>query len=208
MNWNEFYSGDEWEREAGIAGTEEMTTMASRFIEMVDPADLASVGCGPAAAELELAAGYPDVEFYGFDLSEAIIVNNRRVADERGLENIHFAVDALPDLETDRCFDVVNAVGMLYWIEDTEAAVRDLYDRVTDGGHLVVNYPNLYLHYEVVNELPDEKRDNVPLVRDAENLLTFDRVGELLGSKPRSYYNLVDGRQHRELKWPIVVVGK
>lgn len=38
--------------------------------------------------------------------------------------------------------------------------LETLYEHVNDGGYLVVNYPNLYLHYEVVNELPAEKRDN------------------------------------------------
>lgn len=208
MNWEEYYRGDEWERTAGIAGTEAMTEMAARFVEMVDPDDFASVGCGPGAVELELAERFPDVEFYGYDLSEAIVDDNRRVADERGLDNVHFAVDELPGLRTDRPFDVVYAVGMLYWIRDVEAAVRDLYEHVAEGGHLVVNYPNRYLHYEVRNELPPEERDNAPLVRDGENLLTFDRVGEILGAKPRSYYDMVDGAEHRELKWPIVVVER
>jgi hypothetical protein len=72
----------------------------------------------------------------------------------------------------------------------------------------VVNYPNRYLHYEVLDEESDADRDVAPLVRDAENLMTFDEVGRLLGSKPRSYYNLVGGEKHRELKWPIVVVEK
>lgn len=208
MNWEEYYRDDDWEREAGIAGTEAMTEMASRFIDMVDPADFASVGCGPAAVELKLAERYPEIPFYGFDLSPTIIADNERVAAERGLENIQFAVDELPHLETDRTFDIVYAVGMLYWISEIEDAIRDLYAHVSDGGHLIVNYPNLYLHYEVVNELPAEKRDNAPLVRDRENLLTFDRIGEILGTSPRSYYNLVDGAEHRELKWPIVVVDK
>lgn len=208
MNWEEYYRDDDWEREAGIAGTEAMTEMASRFIDMVDPADFASVGCGPAAVELKLAERYPEIPFYGFDLSPTIVADNERVAAERGLENIQFAVDELPHLETDRTFDIVYAVGMLYWISEIEDAIRDLYAHVSDGGHLIVNYPNLYLHYEVVNELPAEKRDNAPLVRDRENLLTFDRIGEILGTSPRSYYNLVDGAEHRELKWPIVVVDK
>jgi trans-aconitate methyltransferase len=208
MNWEEHYREEDWEREAGIAGKEAMTAMASRFIDMVEPADFASVGCGPAAIELELAERYPDIRFYGYDLSETVIEDDERVAEERGLENVHFAVDELPHLETDRTFDVVYAVGMLYWTRETEAAVRDLYDHVDEGGHLVLNYPNLYLHYEIVNELSQEDRDTAPLVRDKENLLTFDRVGEILGAKPRSYYNMVDGAEHRELKWPIVVVEK
>ena len=206
--WDEYYRGDEWEREAGIAGTAGMTEMAGRFIDMVEPADFASVGCGPAAVELELAERHPDVEFYGFDRSPAIVEDDRREAEARGLDNVQFAVDALPRLETDRRFDVVYAVGMLYWVREIEDGIEDLYAHVRDGGRLVVNYPNRYLHYEVLDEESDADRDVAPLVRDAENLMTFDEVGRLLGSKPRSYYNLVGGETHRELKWPIVVVEK
>ncbi|PSP67537.1 class I SAM-dependent methyltransferase [Halobacteriales archaeon QS_1_69_70] len=206
--WDEYYRGDEWEREAGIAGTAGMAEMAGRFIDMVEPADFASVGCGPAAAEFELAERYPEVEFYGFDRSPAIVEDDRREADARGLDNVQFAVDALPRLETDRRFDVVYAVGMLYWVREIEDAIVDLYTHVREGGQLVVNYPNRYLHYEVLDEESDADRDVAPLVRDAENLMTFDEVGRLLGSKPRSYYTLVGAEDHRELKWPIVVVEK
>lgn len=208
MDWKAYYREEDWDREAGIAGAEAMTTMADRFIAYSDPADVVSVGCGPAAVLFRLADRHPDIEFYGLDRSETVIEANRDLADDRSLDNIHFAVDSLPRLASDRTFDVVYCVGALYWTEAIETALEDLYAHVAAGGHLVVNYPNRYLHYEVVNELPAEKRENVPLVRDAENLLTFDRVGALLDSKPKSYYNLVDGAEHREVKWPIVVVEK
>lgn len=207
-DWEAYYRDGDWEREAGIAGEEAMTTMADRFIDLSAPADFASVGCGPAAVIFRLAELHPGIEFYGIDLSETIIADNRRVATDRELDNVHFVVDSLPELSLDRSFDVVYCVGASYWVERIEAAVVDLYDHVAAGGSLVVNYPNLYLHYEVVDELSAETRDSAPLVRDRQNLLTFDRIGELLGRKPRSYYNLVDGSEHREVKWPIVVVEK
>lgn len=208
MDWDAYYREADWEREAAIAGEEAMTALADRFIAFSDPDDFVSVGCGPAAVLFRLAERHPEIEFYGLDLSETIIAANRQVAVDRGLDNVQFAVDTLPALATDQTFDVVYCVGMIYWIEAIEAAVRELYAHVNDGGYLVLNYPNRYLHYEVVKELDEEKRENVPLVRDEENLLTFDEVGEILGTKPRSYYNLVDGPEHRELKWPIVVVEK
>lgn len=208
MDWEEYYRTEDWDRDAAVAGTEAMTTLASRFVEYSDPATFASVGSGPAAVLFGLAEAYPDIDFFGFDISETVIAANRSHADELGLDNVRFAVDSLPELSTDRTFDVVYSIGALFFVRAVERALRDLYDHVAGGGHLVVNYPNLYLHYEVMSELDEDGRTNVPLVRDRENLLTFDRVGELLGAKPRSYYNLVDGREYREVKWPIVVVEK
>lgn len=206
MDWEEYYRTEDWDRDAGVAGTEAMTTLASRFVEYCDPSDFASVGCGPAAVLFGLAEAYPDIDFYGFDISETVIAANRSHTEELGPDNVRFDVDSLPELSTDRTFDVVYSIGTLYFVRAVERAVRDLYDHVAEGGHLVVNYPNRYLHYEVLSELDEAGQTNIPLVRDRENLLTFDRVGELLGAKPRSYYNLVDGREHREVKWPIVVV--
>lgn len=208
MDWEAYYRDGDWEREAGIAGAEVMTTLADRFIAYSDPGDFLSVGCGPAAVLFGLAERHPEIEFYGLDRSETVIADDERVAADRGLDNVHFVVDTLPGLAIERTFDVVYCVGMIYWVEAIERAVEELYVHVNDGGHLVLNYPNRYLHYEVVNELAEEKRDNAPLVRDGENLLTFDDVGALLGTTPRSYYTLVDGAEHRELKWPIVVVEK
>lgn len=59
MKWEERYRSDEWERNAGIAGTGPMTEMASRFIDIVEPANFTSVGCGPAAVELRLGRAVP-----------------------------------------------------------------------------------------------------------------------------------------------------
>lgn len=208
MNWEEYYRTEDWDRDAGVAGAEAMTTLATRFVEYSDPADFASVGCGPAAVLFRLAESYPETEFYGFDISETVVAENRAHAAELGLDNVQFAVDSLPELATDRTFDVVYSIGTLFFVRAVERALEDLYAHVDEGGYLVVNYPNLYLHYEVMRELDEDGQSNIPLVRDRENLLTFDRVGEILGAKPRSYYNLVDGREHREVKWPIVVAEK
>lgn len=208
VDWEEYYSEGDWERDAGVAGVEAMTAMADRFLAFAEPAEFASVGCGPAAVLFGLAESHPDVDFFGFDISETVVAANRDHAADLGLDNVHFEVDSLPELATDRKFDVVYSIGTLFFVREGERALEDLYEHVSNGGYLVVNYPNRYLHYEVVNELDEDGQSKIPLVRDRENLLTFDRVGEILGTKPRSYYNLVDGEEHREVQWPIVVLQK
>ncbi|WP_323191450.1 class I SAM-dependent methyltransferase [Halostella sp. PRR32] len=215
MDWDEFYREAEYDRCAYLAG-EEMADLLALFLETVAgddgamPRDLSSVGCGPAVVPFELAERYPEMDVYGYDLSETVVRDNRHLAAERGLENLHFAVDELPDLATDREFDVVYCVATLYFVADPESALRALFDLVREGGHLVVNYPTERLQRAVREEFDERKREAFHLVRDGENLITRERVGEVLGAKPHDYWSAVDATAVLEEnpEWPTVYVEK
>ncbi|WP_121821182.1 class I SAM-dependent methyltransferase [Halostella salina] len=224
MDWEQFYREADYDRCAYLAG-EEMADLLARFLERVAggggaggntggsgefPADLASFGCGPAVVPFALAERYPDLDVYGYDLSETVVRDNRRLADERGLDNLSFAVDELPDLSTDRRFDVVYCVATLYFVADPEPALRALYDRVRPGGHLIVNYPTAELQQVVREEFDERKREAFHLVRDGENLITCERVGEVLDAEPRDYWAAVDADDVIEEtpESPVVYVEK
>jgi len=222
MDWERFYREADYDRCAYLAG-EEMADLLARFVERVAtpadrgrsavgerPADLASFGCGPAVVPFALAERFPDLDVYGYDLSETVVRDDRRLADERGLGNLSFAVDELPDLSTDRRFDVVYCVATLYFVADPEPALRALYDRVRPGGHLVVNYPTEELQQVVREEFDERKREAFHLVRDGQNLLTRERVGEVLGAEPRDYWAAVDADDviDGEPESPVVYVEK
>lgn len=193
-----------------------MADLLARFLETVAadggefPADLASFGCGPAVVPFELAERFPDLDVYGYDLSETVVRDNRRLAAERGLENLRFAVDELPDLTTDREFDVVYCVATLYFVADPEPALRALYDRVREGGYLIVNYPTEQLRRVVREEFDERKREAFRLVRDGKNLITRERVGEVLGAEPRDYWSAVDAAAviDENPEWPTVYVER
>lgn len=191
-DWNDFYAGGEYERLAYI-GSEAMPVLLERFFEQVGtPADVASVGCGPAATEFELGPRYPETEFYGYDIARAVVDDNTAHADAEGLDNLHFAVDSLPALTTDRQFDLVYCLATLYFVDDVEASVRALYDRVRPGGHLVFNYANRYTRAQFDREFDGNRRDLFARVIDGSNLLSYRRIEELLGREPRSYWKAVD----------------
>jgi len=218
IDWDEFWrEADEARRNAAATGQYGKADLIERFFEAVGtPEDLGSFGCGPAHAEFAVADLFPDVDVYGYDVARSVIAENRASGADRGIENVSFAVDRLPDLATDRSFDLVYCVGTLYYVPAIERAVEALYERVRPGGHLVVDYPNrltpaAYRRVIADADDPEEEawyRDRFSVVLDRENLLSYDRIHELLGRWPRSYYSLVDAQSASARAAPCVYVPK
>jgi trans-aconitate methyltransferase len=188
--WRAFYDERDYDRCAYLEG-EEMVDYAEALFERVGvPDTVASVGCGPAVVEFELAERYPDTQFRCFDVAEGVIADNRDLARERGPDNLAFEVAALPDADLGGPHDLVYCVATLYFVEDVERALRTLYDAVAPGGHLVVSYPDRRLR-EWVREQGEEKRAFFELVADGENLLTPAEVRAVLGDV-RDYWALAE----------------
>ncbi|WP_435348318.1 class I SAM-dependent methyltransferase [Haloarchaeobius sp. HRN-SO-5] len=192
FDWEaDFYAATDWDRGAYIGGDDMPDHLETFFEREGVPSSVADVGCGPALVPFELAPRYPDTEFYGYDVAPSVVEANRQRAADEGLENLQFAVDSLPDLDVDRRFDLVYSMATLYFVADAEGALRALFDRVRPGGTLVVNYPNRYTRTWVTEEAPPEKREAFSLVARGENLLSYDRIAEVLGRRPRSYWSAV-----------------
>ncbi|WP_458188867.1 class I SAM-dependent methyltransferase [Haladaptatus sp. NG-WS-4] len=210
MDWERFYRRADYDRCAYIGG-ERMADLAERLFERVGvPEDFASVGCGPAVVPFRLAERYPDTDFYGFDVSETVVRDNGERATERGLENLHFAVDSLPDLDTDRRFDVVYCVATLYFVAEPRRAIESLYSRVRTGEHLVLNYPNEASREQFDAEFEGRKRESFELVLSGANLISEDVVREVTGAETRNYWELVEAEDEAfvDSATPCVVVGK
>ena len=228
-DWEQFYRNADYDRCAYLAG-EEMADLLARFFEReaqealladgdasvddvdtssddVDafPDDVASVGCGPAVTLFDLAERFSDVEFYGYDVSETVVADNRAAAAD--LPNLRFAVDALPSLDTDRRFDVVYCVATLFFVADPESAIRNLFERVRDGGSLVVNYPDEALR-ETADSFEGRKREAFELVRSGENVLAESDVEEALGTEVADYWQAVGAEHIAEDRWPTVYARK
>lgn len=192
FDWErDFYAADDWDRGAYLGGEDMPGHLATFFEDVGVPDSIADVGCGPALVPFELAPEYTDTEFHCYDVAPSVVEANRQRASEAGLSNLRFAVASLPDLGVDREFDLVYCMATLYFVADAERALRELYDLVTPGGTLVCNYPNRYTRTWVVEEADAEKREAFDLVARGENLLSYERIGELLGRTPRSYWSAV-----------------
>lgn len=210
MDWERFYRRADYDRCAYIGG-ETMADLAERFFDRVGiPDDFASVGCGPAVVPFLLAERYPDTEFFGFDLSETVVRDNGERADELGLENLHFAIDLLPDLDTDRRFDVVYCVATLYFVDEPRRAIERLYSRVREDGYLVLNYPNRASREKFDAEFEGRKRKSFEHVLDGQNLIGKEVVREVTGAETRNYWEFVDAedKEFVDSATPCVVVKK
>ena len=184
--WQTFYEQREYDRCAYLDG-EAMVEHAVAFFEYAGvPETVLSVGCGPAVTEFALAERHPDTEFVCVDVAERVVADNRGLARERGIENLAFTVDALPDLAVDGRFDLVYCVATLYFVADVDAALRALYDRVADGGHLIVSYPTTDLQ-SWVRQQDEERRAFFELVERGENLTTAADIESLLDASVTDY---------------------
>ncbi|NHN41743.1 class I SAM-dependent methyltransferase [Halorubellus sp. JP-L1] len=199
FSWESHYEDGDWDRGAYVGG-DDMADHLDGFLDHAargerDPVEsLASVGCGPAAAEFAVAERRPDVDVHCYDAAPAVVDANRVKADEEGLENVSFDVAALPDTGIDRTFDVVYCMAVLYFVRDATATLRELWRLTAPGGHLVLTYPNRNMQSwaQGLDETDHDKRDAFSLVAAGENLLSYDRIHDVLGAHPRNYWTAVD----------------
>ncbi|WP_423743449.1 methyltransferase domain-containing protein (plasmid) [Haladaptatus sp. SPP-AMP-3] len=210
MDWERFYDRANYDRCAYIGG-ERMADLVERFFESEGtPDEFASVGCGPAVVPFLIAERHPDIEVFGLDISETVVRDNAEKATEEKLDNLHFAVDSLPDLDTDRRFDVVYSVATLYFVEEPRRAIESLYSHVSEGGHLILNYPNEESRKTFDREFEGRKRESFELVLSGANVISEEVVREVTGADTRNYWKLVDAEAEGfvDAATPCVVVEK
>ncbi|MEK7208980.1 MAG: class I SAM-dependent methyltransferase [Patescibacteria group bacterium] len=97
------------------------------------------VGCGPGVMTKEIAArGW---EYYGVDLSpQMVAVVRAKFANRAG---INFAVGAVEKLDfPDHYFDAIVAMGLVEYLADEDAAIRELRRVLKPRGVLIVSIPN------------------------------------------------------------------
>lgn len=189
--WRAFYEERDYDRCAYLEGEDMIAYAEALFDRIGVPETVASVGCGPALVEFALAERYPETRFECFDVAEQVVADNAALATDRGLDNLSFDVASLPDLDLGREYDLVYCVATLYFVADAERGVASLAEHVTDGGYLVVSYPDSSLQ-AWVREQDDDKREFFSLVEAGENLLTRGDLERLLDGDVWSYWSLRD----------------
>lgn len=108
--------------------TKALLTPTSRVFEF---------GCGTGTLAIELAPLVADVT--AIDLSPAMIEIAKRKAKAAGVENTRFLVSKAGDLANFEpgSFQMVCAYSILHLVPDPQAALRDAFDLLAPGGHLV-----------------------------------------------------------------------
>ena len=76
--------------------------------------DVLDVGCGSGRALNLMAKTFPKSRFTGFDLSSEGIGAAKAEARANGLDNVHFAVRDVSELEVDDAFDLITAFDAIH----------------------------------------------------------------------------------------------
>ncbi|ELZ14002.1 type 11 methyltransferase [Halovivax asiaticus JCM 14624] len=171
------------------------------------PDRCADVGCGGGALAARLAEQYPETTVVGYDAAESVVERNSERVRVRGPDNVRFERVKLPDFDPDEPFDLVTCFFTLCYVADVERALTSLYDAVVPGGYLLFTYHNRLASslFQDIAASPEDFLDEssawspntfperFQLVIDGENLLSYDRIENVLGVRPRSLWSTVDG---------------
>lgn len=226
IDWNEYWKGadDETARERNPSTHHALDVLPSFLEQRGVPETFADVGCGGGQLVCEIAEQYPDTTVVGYDAARPVIESNRERVSEMDLENVEFEQAVLPDFHPDQQYDVVFSYFTLCYVEDVEGALETMYDAVAPGGCLLFNYQNTLAqsHWQQMADGPDELFEQAPefeagrferrfeLLLDGENLLSYDRIHDILGTWPQSVWSVVD-KPDIEWTWrhhPLVYVPK
>ncbi|WP_135365754.1 class I SAM-dependent methyltransferase [Halosimplex halophilum] len=225
IDWHRFWTdADDGDRADAAPSAHHATDAVVDFLaETGRPGAFADVGCGPGHVAFAVAEAYPEADVVGYDAAEPVLAENRERARDRDAD-VAFERAVLPDFAPGRQFDVVFSYFTLCYVREVEDALRAMYDAVADGGYLVFNYQNRLAraHWRRMADEPDEYlgedsqfdadrfEDRFRLLLDGENLLSYDRIHEALGTWPRSVWSVVD-RPDTRWAWrhhPLVFVPK
>jgi len=91
-----------------LPGVPGLVDALERGVEVLD------VGCGSGRALNQMAEAFPGSRFTGYDLSSEGIAAGKAEALARGLDNVHFELRDVADLEVDDAFDVVTAFDAIH----------------------------------------------------------------------------------------------
>lgn len=115
------------------------TKFVTQFVRPFSGMAILDIGCGPA----DILAYLPNIEYWGFDISEQYIERAGNAFGTRG----HFRCKQLQvdDLDELPKFDVVLAIGLLHHIDDQVAlnVLQLAYQALKPGGRLLTVDPCL-----------------------------------------------------------------
>jgi ubiquinone/menaquinone biosynthesis C-methylase UbiE len=119
-----------------------------RVYEMVDSAAgrMLDVGCGPGVTVDRFAR--MRFEVFGVDIAPEMIAECQKVFGD--LRGVHFSVGRIEKLDfPDSFFDVVTCMGVLEYLDDDDAAWREMARVTKPGGVVIVTLPNRHSPFNV-----------------------------------------------------------
>ncbi len=137
------YETDPYPRWQSLRG--ETPAPFARRMALINPAvvadtavdDILIAGCGTGQQPIQVARANPQAQVLAIDLSRRSLAYAARMADRYNVENIRFIQGDILDLDTlDRCFPVIECVGVLHHMADPATGIAALCDRLLPGGFL------------------------------------------------------------------------
>lgn len=115
--------------------------LTEEFIRPFSGCAILDIGCGPA----DILEYFPDVDYWGFDISEAYIRQANIRHGQRG--KFHLRELTSSDVEQMPSFDIVLALGLLHHLDDdgAVAVMRLAHKALKPGGRLITTDPCLEL---------------------------------------------------------------
>lgn len=93
------------------------------------------IGCGPGTITVDLATHVPQGRVIGLERAAGVLDQARALAEERGLQNIHFVTGDANELTyPDDSFDVVLCHQVLQHVKDPVGVLREMRRVVKHGG--------------------------------------------------------------------------
>jgi SAM-dependent methyltransferase len=111
-----------------------------QLLDLRPGSNLCELGCG-SGWMIRFAAKH-GVNAEGYDISPEMIEMARDLADQEGLDNVHFGVGDMEQLDLERRFDNVLLYDALHHTPRADLAFRTAHRALKPGGRLLLAEPN------------------------------------------------------------------
>lgn len=119
----------------------------ARLLKKLLPASahhILDAGCGRGVISRMLAEHYPEAQVDAMDLDSAGQEANQMIATRSGLNNCHFKLGDLTELDGTATYDLIVSIDNLEHIEQDVAVLRHFHRAMVNRGVLLVHVPHYY----------------------------------------------------------------
>lgn len=121
----------------GTQRTQPSMDLISRISD-IKPHHILDIGCGPGNSTYALKKVFEQAEIIGIDTSGDMLKMARET-----YPNIRFEQGYVPDdlNKLNESFDLIFSNACIHWIPNQECLIREVFDRLSDGGTFAVQIP-------------------------------------------------------------------